>query len=262
MAIRESRIEPTRRLAELAAASGSRLSAFVSASAVGVYGYDRGDALLVRGQSRAATASWPTWSPTGRPPPRPPPTPGCERSCVRTGIVQAAAGGTLKLLRPLFAAGLGGRLGSGRQWLSWIGIDDLLDIYYRALYDTRLSGPVNAVGPEPGAQQRVHQGAGQDAAPAGAAAGPVDRTRAFCWASRVRANWPRPTSGCCRPSCRRSGTASGTRRSTTRWPTSSATTPLPGCSRDRRPARSPGCAAAGSSCTRGRPSGPGCRRVR
>ncbi|MDA2990730.1 MAG: DUF1731 domain-containing protein, partial [Actinomycetota bacterium] len=68
---------------------------------------------------------------------------------VRTGIVQAAAGGTLRLLRPLFAAGLGGRLGSGRQWLSWIGIDDLLDIYYRALYDTRLAGPVNAVAPNP-----------------------------------------------------------------------------------------------------------------
>ena len=68
---------------------------------------------------------------------------------VRTGIVQAAAGGTLRLLRPLFLAGLGGRLGSGRQWLSWIGLDDLIDVYYRALYDTRLAGPVNAVGPDP-----------------------------------------------------------------------------------------------------------------
>jgi len=68
---------------------------------------------------------------------------------VRTGIVQAADGGTLKLLRPLFAAGLGGRLGSGKQWLSWIGIDDLLDVYHRAIYDSRLSGPVNAVAPNP-----------------------------------------------------------------------------------------------------------------
>ena len=68
---------------------------------------------------------------------------------VRTGIVQAAAGGTLKLLRPLFSAGLGGRLGSGQQWLSWIGVDDLLDVYYRAIYDDRLTGVVNAVGPEP-----------------------------------------------------------------------------------------------------------------
>jgi uncharacterized protein (TIGR01777 family) len=68
---------------------------------------------------------------------------------VRTGIVQGAAGGTLKLMRPLFAAGLGGRLGSGRQWLSWIGIDDMLDIYYRGIYDERLTGPVNAVAPNP-----------------------------------------------------------------------------------------------------------------
>jgi uncharacterized protein (TIGR01777 family) len=66
---------------------------------------------------------------------------------VRTGVVQAAAGGTLKLLRPLFTLGLGGRLGDGNQWLSWIGIDDLIDIYYRAIVDDRLSGPVNAVAP-------------------------------------------------------------------------------------------------------------------
>jgi len=68
---------------------------------------------------------------------------------VRTGIVQAANGGTLRLMRPLFAAGLGGRLGSGQQWLSWIGLDDLLDVYYRALYDDRLTGAVNAVAPNP-----------------------------------------------------------------------------------------------------------------
>ena len=68
---------------------------------------------------------------------------------MRTGIVQAADGGTLKLLRPLFAAGLGGRLGSGKQWLSWIGIDDLLDVYHRAVYDSQLCGPVNAVAPNP-----------------------------------------------------------------------------------------------------------------
>jgi uncharacterized protein (TIGR01777 family) len=74
---------------------------------------------------------------------------GLRVVAVRTGIVQAAAGGTLRLLRPLFLAGVGGRLGSGRQWLSWIGLDDLLDVYYRALYDNRLTGPVNAVGPAP-----------------------------------------------------------------------------------------------------------------
>ena len=68
---------------------------------------------------------------------------------VRTGIVQTPRGGMLRLLYPLFAAGLGGRLGSGQQWLAWIGLDDLLDIYLRAVTDPSLSGPVNAVAPAP-----------------------------------------------------------------------------------------------------------------
>jgi len=49
----------------------------------------------------------------------------------------------LRLIYPLFAAGLGGRLGDGKQWLAWIGLDDLLDIYLRAVIDPALSGPVN-----------------------------------------------------------------------------------------------------------------------
>jgi uncharacterized protein (TIGR01777 family) len=146
-AIRDSRIEPTRRLAETAAGTPG-LKAFVCASAIGFYGHDCGDRLLdedsPRGQGFLAdvVADWE--AATG-----PAADAGLRVVAVRTGIVQAAAGGTLRLLRPLFAAGLGGRLGSGRQWLSWIGIDDLLDIYYRALYDTRLAGPVNAVAPNP-----------------------------------------------------------------------------------------------------------------
>ena len=146
-AIRDSRIEPTRLLAEIAAATGG-LSAFVSASAIGFYGYDCGDTVLDEDSPRGdgfladVVADWEAAT-------APAADAGLRVVTVRTGIVQSSAGGTLKLLRPLFAAGLGGRLGSGRQWLSWIGIDDLLDIYYRALYDTRLVGPVNAVGPEP-----------------------------------------------------------------------------------------------------------------
>lgn len=146
-AIRDSRIEPTRRLAQVAAGTPG-LRTFVSASAIGFYGYDCGDTLLDETSPRGSgfladvVADWETAT-------APAADAGVRVVTVRTGIVQAAAGGTLRLLRPLFAAGLGGRLGSGRQWLSWIGIDDLLDIYYRALYDVRLTGPVNAVGPEP-----------------------------------------------------------------------------------------------------------------
>jgi NAD dependent epimerase/dehydratase family enzyme len=63
--------------------------------------------------------------------------------------VQTPRGGMLRLLSPLFEAGLGGRLGDGKQWLAWIALDDLLDIYRRAVLDEALSGPVNAVAPEP-----------------------------------------------------------------------------------------------------------------
>ncbi|GAA1651022.1 nucleoside-diphosphate sugar epimerase [Mycolicibacterium murale] len=146
-AIRDSRIEPTRRLAELAARPGGP-RVFVSASAIGFYGYDRGDELLHEDSSRGegflaeVVTDWEAAT-------APAVDAGARVVLVRTGIVQAARGGTLQLLRPLFSAGLGGRLGDGRQWLSWIGIDDLTDIYHRALYDTALSGPVNAVGPEP-----------------------------------------------------------------------------------------------------------------
>ncbi len=147
-AIRDSRIGPTQRLAEIAAGSSAGPKVFVCASAVGFYGYDRGDEQLTEDSAAGAgflaevVRDWEAAC-------RPAEDAGLRVVMVRTGIVQAARGGTLRLLRPLFAAGLGGRLGSGRQWLSWVGIDDLTDIYYRAVYDGRLRGPVNAVGPEP-----------------------------------------------------------------------------------------------------------------
>ncbi len=147
-AIRGSRIAPTRRLAELIARSDHRPAALVCASAIGYYGYDRGDEQLtedsVRGEGFLAdvVADWEDAT-------TPAEQAGVRVVRVRTGIVQSPRGGTLRLLRPLFAAGLGGRIGDGRQWLSWIGIDDLVDIYHRGLWDTELSGPVNAVGPQP-----------------------------------------------------------------------------------------------------------------
>lgn len=147
-AIRDSRIGPTRALAEVAAATVDGPRTFVGASAVGFYGYERGDSVLTEDATRGdgfladVVADWEAAT-------APAVDAGLRVVNVRTGVVQSARGGTLRLMRPLFAAGLGGRLGSGRQWLAWIGLDDLLDVYHRALYDTRLSGPVNAVAPEP-----------------------------------------------------------------------------------------------------------------
>lgn len=146
-AIQDSRISPTRRLAEVAARTGRPIR-FVSASAIGYYGADNGDGLLTEdceqgdGFLAEVVADWEAAADPAR-------DAGHHVSVVRTGIVQARNGGTLRLMYPLYAAGLGGRLGDGRQWTSWIGIDDLVDVYYRALVDDRLSGAVNAVAPEP-----------------------------------------------------------------------------------------------------------------
>ena len=150
--IRDSRILPTRLLAERAAQAHTgqepRLKAFVTASAIGIYGPDRGDETLTETSDRGdgfladVVADWEDAS-------APAATAGIRTVQVRTGIVQTPRGGMLHLLRPLFEAGLGGRLGTGKQWLAWIALDDLLDIYLRAVLDPGLSGPVNAVAPEP-----------------------------------------------------------------------------------------------------------------
>ncbi|OBH28568.1 TIGR01777 family protein [Mycobacterium sp. E342] len=147
-AIRDSRIGPTSRLAEAVARARQQPAVLVTASAIGYYGYDRGDDVLTEDSERGdgfladVVADWEAST-------APAEQAGVRVVPVRTGIVQSPRGGTLKLMRPLFSAGLGGRLGDGRQWLSWIGIDDLVDVYHRALWDTVLSGPVNAVAPHP-----------------------------------------------------------------------------------------------------------------
>ncbi|HET6916884.1 MAG TPA: TIGR01777 family oxidoreductase [Acidimicrobiales bacterium] len=144
--VRSSRVEPTRRLAELAARAG--VGVFVSASAIGFYGPDRGDEQLSEDSGRGEgfladlVADWEEAAGHAA-------SSGVRVVTVRTGIVQSPRGGTLRLFRPLFATGLGGPLSGGQAWMSWIGIDDLVDIYLRALVDLHLDGPVNATAPEP-----------------------------------------------------------------------------------------------------------------
>lgn len=151
-AVRDSRVGPTRKLAEVAAASGVR--AFVSASGIGRYGTDRGSEQLTEtagaGDDFVArvVVDWEADAAVA--------AEGRMRAVqVRTGLVQSPRGGVLQVLAPLYAAGLGGPLAGGEHWQSWIDLDDLLDIYLRALTDDRLSGPVNAVAPHP-VQQREY----------------------------------------------------------------------------------------------------------
>lgn len=144
--IMSSRVGPTRALALLAAKSPGTLRAFITASAVGFYGADRGDEALTERSERGdgfladVSAAWEDAA-------SPATAAGIRTVQVRTGIVQTPNGGMLRLLYPLFAAGLGGPLGDGSGWQPWIEVDDLLDIYLRALTDPALAGPVNAVAP-------------------------------------------------------------------------------------------------------------------
>jgi len=146
-AIASSRIEPTRLLAgAMGQANGPRV--LLAASAIGYYGSDRGDELLDEGATHGegfladVVAQWEAaaLSAGGA---------GVRVVVVRTGIVLSAGGGMLALLRPLFLAGLGGRVGDGSQWLSWIDLDDLTDVYARALVDPVVTGVLNAVAPNP-----------------------------------------------------------------------------------------------------------------
>lgn len=149
--IRDSRIEPTRLLAERAASAG--VTVFVHASAIGIYGPDRGDEVLhedsTAGEGFLADLVR-DWEAAAEPA-RGTDTRGTDSRvvAVRTGLVQSPRGGTLALYRPIFTAGLGGPLGDGRAWQSWIGLDDLVDVYARALVDPELDGAVNAVAPTP-----------------------------------------------------------------------------------------------------------------
>ncbi|MFG1646638.1 TIGR01777 family oxidoreductase [Amycolatopsis sp. NPDC049252] len=147
-AVRDSRIGPTRALAALAARTPDGPGVFVSASAVGYYGPDRGDDVLTEDSKpgEGALADIVTeWEAATQPAE----AAGIRVVQVRTGLALSPRGGLLRLQYPLFAAGLGGPLGAGRQWTPWIGLDDLTDIYLRALTDRGLDGPVNAVSPEP-----------------------------------------------------------------------------------------------------------------
>lgn len=73
---------------------------------------------------------------------------GVRVAFLRTGIVLSAEGGALAKMLPVFRAGLGGRIASGRQRMSWVGLPDLAAMYRRAVEDSRIEGPLNAVAPE------------------------------------------------------------------------------------------------------------------
>jgi len=146
--VRDSRVGPTAALARTMATLPDGPRTLICASAIGYYGTDRGDEGLTEesgpgtGFLAGVVGEWEAAA-------QPASDAGLRVVHVRIGIVQSARGASLKLLRPLFALGLGGPLAPGSQWVSWIGLDDLLDVFGRALTDDGLEGPLNAVAPDP-----------------------------------------------------------------------------------------------------------------
>ena len=142
-----SRREGTGFLAESLAAlpEGARPRVLVSASAIGIYG-NRGDEQLTE-LSAPGTGFLADTARVWEAATLPAEQAGIRVAHLRTGIVLSRQGGALATMLPAFKAGLAGPVGSGRQWWSWIGMDDLVAAYQRALADEALHGPVNAVAP-------------------------------------------------------------------------------------------------------------------
>ena len=157
--VRESREQGTRLIAQTLAGLARPPKVLVSASAVGIYG-DGGDRLLTEADGPSlkdspSVAYGPTesflvqvsrlWERAAAPATEA----GIRTVNLRIGLVLTPAGGALQKLLPPFLLGLGGPLGSGRQYMSWISLDDLIGALHHALFTPSLVGPVNATGPSP-----------------------------------------------------------------------------------------------------------------
>jgi uncharacterized protein len=145
--IEQSREIGTRHLVAGMAGLSDRPRVLVSASAVGYYG-DRGNRVL----SEQATAGddylarvCVTWEQEARQAERW----GVRTVCSRTGLVVGRGGGPLARMLPLFKLGLGGPLGSGRQWWPWVHLDDVIEGLLFAAGNEAVSGPMNLVSPAP-----------------------------------------------------------------------------------------------------------------
>jgi uncharacterized protein (TIGR01777 family) len=145
--IRESRAKGTAVLAAAVASREHRPRVLVSASAIGYYG-SRGDEILTE-DSAPGTDFLAEVCTTWEAETRPAADAGVRTVLVRNGIVLSADGGALKQMLLPFRLGLGGKQGSGKQWMSWIAIDDEIAALRAAIDDDRLRGPVNLVGPNP-----------------------------------------------------------------------------------------------------------------
>jgi uncharacterized protein (TIGR01777 family) len=145
--ILESRVLGTAHLCEALAKAPQPPRTLISASAIGYYG-DGGDEVL-REESPSGEGFLPEVCRQWEAATKPAADAGIRVIQIRIGIVLSAQGGALKKMLPPFRMGLGGQIGNGRQWLSWIHLQDLVASILHILESDSLKGPVNLVAPEP-----------------------------------------------------------------------------------------------------------------
>ncbi|HEV7799294.1 MAG TPA: TIGR01777 family oxidoreductase [Pyrinomonadaceae bacterium] len=145
--IRESRVKGTRLLGDALANLTNSPKTFICASAIGYYG-NRGDEILTESSSPGnnflaqVCVEWEAATALAR-------EKGIRVVNTRLGVVLDPNGGALAKMLPPFRMGIGGRIGSGKQWMSWIALDDVVGAIELALTSQTLSGPVNFVAPNP-----------------------------------------------------------------------------------------------------------------
>ena len=145
--LRSSRIDTTRVLVDSLSRLKQKPRVLIVASAIGYYG-NRGDEILTEssttGTDFLALVCRDWEAEASRAAAR-----GIRTVMLRTGVVLSGKGGALPKMLPLFKLGLGGRLGSGQQWMSWIAIEDVVGIIRNAIANEQVRGPVNVVAPNP-----------------------------------------------------------------------------------------------------------------
>jgi uncharacterized protein len=147
----DSRVNTTQSLCKLLSSLDKPPKVLVSASATGYYG-DRGDEILTEESPPSSSSSndylsyvcrsWEEATQIAK-------ESGIRVVNLRIGIVLSSSGGMLSKILPIFKLGFGIRIGNGNQYMSWIGLDDLLGLVLYAIADKSISGPVNAVSPNP-----------------------------------------------------------------------------------------------------------------
>ena len=146
-AIRDSRVIGTKALSRNIAEADDKPRVYISGSAIGYYG-DRGDE-AVNEDSAAGSGFLPDTCREWEAQTRTASESGVRTVHIRTGIVLSSKGGALKKMLPPFKMGGGGILGSGKQYMSWISIQDMVGAIVHVMENDGVSGPVNLVAPNP-----------------------------------------------------------------------------------------------------------------